>query len=81
MLNEFNFAKNDGESEASGIIGVDLCPVSMVEEIDAMNDFVYEKVLDQLAREPRRDKGREIFLLLVVKYCGVVAHYYIEGRT
>lgn len=37
MLNEVNFAKKGGEEV------VDLCPPCLEEEIDAMNDFVYEK--------------------------------------
>lgn len=35
MLNDINTKEGDG---------VDLCPASMEKEIDAMNDFVYDKV-------------------------------------
>lgn len=35
MLNDMSTKEGDG---------VDLCPASMEKEIDAMNDFVYDKV-------------------------------------
>lgn len=45
MLNDINFAKKDqGESGAGDVHGVDLYPALLEKEIDAMNEFVYEKV-------------------------------------
>lgn len=45
MLNDVNFAKKkQGEGDEGGVHGVDLCPASLEKEIDAMNDFVYDKV-------------------------------------
>lgn len=47
MLNDVSFAKNGVGAGAGGAEGegeVDLCPASLREEIDAMNEFVYEKV-------------------------------------
>ena len=42
MLNDVSFAKNSGGG--GGVEGeVDLCPASLQEEVDAMNEFVYEK--------------------------------------
>ncbi len=38
MLNEVSLASKEGKE-------VDLCPASKEKEIDAMNEFVYEKVI------------------------------------
>lgn len=45
MLNDFNFSKKDGKGGADAAPEVDLCPKALEEEIDAMNEFVYEKVM------------------------------------
>lgn len=45
MLNDINFAKKEqGGGDSGGVHGVDLCPAPLEKEIDAMNEFVYEKV-------------------------------------
>lgn len=42
MLNELNFGAG-GEGGDGTTPAVDLCPAALEKEIDAMNDFVYEK--------------------------------------
>lgn len=62
MLNDVNFAKKEGGDGVEGVAGVDLCPASLEKDIDAMNDFVYQKVRNELQslcgdieRRSRRD--------------------------
>lgn len=42
MLNELSFGPGGGGGDRTTV--VDLCPPALEKEIDAMNDFVYEKV-------------------------------------
>lgn len=44
MLNDINFATKGDRDGSEGVPGIDLCPALLEEDINAMNEFVYDKV-------------------------------------